>query len=351
MDCHDYITVEQERKRGQHIQSGERGAIQRLSRLGYSLRQIGEACNCSASTVLNELRRGTPPRKSNKGRAPGYSAKRGEAVYTANRSRCRKPHKIDCCTAFIDWVVQQVREHRWSLDACVGYARLHQLFKVEEMVSTKTLYNELWAGRLPLTLFEVPDALKRRCAKGKHRMNKRLKGRSIEARPAVVDARTEMGHWEVDTVVGQRGGKEAVVFTLVERVTDNYIAMRIPGKTSEAVQGAMQTLHAEFGGHFADVFKTITADNGSEFEAFAQTEQWGTKVYFAHPYSSWERPVNERHNGLLRGFIPKGVSIERFTPPQILTFADEINGRPRKRLGYQTPEELFEAFLDSIYAA
>jgi len=71
----------------------------------------------------------------------------------------------------------------------------------------------------------------------------------------------------------------------------------------------------------------------------------------AHPYSSWERPINERHNGLLRGFIPKGVSMEKFSPEQILAFADELNGRPRRRLGYQTPEELFEAFLDSVYAA
>jgi IS30 family transposase len=134
-------------------------------------------------------------------------------------------------------------------------------------------------------------------------------------------------------------------------VTDNYIAMRIPSKTSEAVQTAMQALHAEYGNRFSDVFKSITVDNGSEFEDFALVEEWGTEIYFAHPYSSWERPVNERHNGLLRGFIPKGVSMEEFSPEQILAFADELNGRPRRRLGYQTPEELFEAFLDSVYVA
>ena len=155
------------------------------------------------------------------------------------------------------------------------------------MVSTKTLYNELWSGGLSLSLFEVPDALKRRKTSGKSRINKRPKGRSIEERPDEVTARTVPGHWEADTVVGLRNGKEAVVFTLVERVTDNYIAMQIAGKTSKDVQTAMQALHAEFGDHFSAVFKTITADNGSEFETFAQTEQWGTKVYFAHPYSSW----------------------------------------------------------------
>ena len=350
MDCHDYITAEPERKRGQHLQREERGAIQRLSRMGWSLRRIADQVNCSASTVLNEVRRGTPPRTGSRGRVPGYSAKRGQAVYHANRDRCHKPHKADSCFAFISWVVQQVRQHHWSLDACVGYARLHRLFK-NERVSTKTLYNELWAGRLPLSIFEVPDALKRRHTNGKSRISKRPKGRSIEDRPATVTARTELGHWEADTVVGLRNGKEAVVFTLVERVTDNYVAIRISGKTSEAVQAAMQTLNDEYGDHFSDVFKSITADNGSEFENFAQTEEWGTEIYFAHPYSSWERPVNERHNGLLRAFIPKGVSIEKYSPAQVLSFADELNGRPRRRLGYRTPEELFDAFLDTIYAA
>jgi IS30 family transposase len=249
------------------------------------------------------------------------------------------------------WVVEQVRNHHWSLDACVGYARLHGLFKDDEMVSTKTLYNDLWAGRSPLSLFDMPDVLKRGHTKGKSHVNKRPKGTSIEQRPCVVDERIQLGHWEADTVVGLRNGKEAVVFTLVERVTDNYIAMQVPSKTKAAIQVAMHTLHAEYGEHFRDVFKSITVDNGPEFEDFSQVAQWGTAIYFAHPYSSWERPVNERYNGLLRGFIPKGVSIEKYSPEQVLAFADEMNGRPRRRLGYQTPEELFDAFLDVVYAA
>lgn len=351
MDCQEYNTFEPERKRGQHLQREDRGAIQRLKKLGYSNRAIAKEIGCSPMTVGNELRRGTPPRKGRKGRIPGYSAKLGQATYLLNRQHCHKTHKINSCKHFIDWVVQQVREHKWSLDSCVGYAKLHGLFQEDEMVSTKTLYNELWARCLPLSLFEVPDALKRRHYRERKRINKRSKGRSIEERPAIVDTRTELGHWEADTVVGLRDGKEAVVFTLVERVTDNYIAMKIPAKTSDAVQAAMKKLSTEYSDHFSEIFKTITTDNGSEFEDFAQTQQWGTDVYFTHPYSSWERPVNERHNGLLRSFIPKGVSIEKFAPEQILTFADELNGRPRRRLGYRTPEELFDAFLDGIYTA
>ena len=148
MDCQDYITEPAERKKGQHLQREERGAIQHLKRQGYSNRAIAREIGCSPSTVANELRRGTPPRKSNKGRKPGYSARRGEAVYKANRKLSRRRHRICFCARFLRWVTRQFKEHKWSLDACVGYARLHRLFPADEMVCTHTLYNEVWAGNL-----------------------------------------------------------------------------------------------------------------------------------------------------------------------------------------------------------
>ena len=95
MDCQDYITTEPERKRGQHLGPMERGAIQELRKLGLSYRAIARKVNCAHGTVQNELKRGTPPRKSQKGRVPGYSAKRGQSVYKNNRERCRKRHSIN----------------------------------------------------------------------------------------------------------------------------------------------------------------------------------------------------------------------------------------------------------------
>ena len=340
------------RKRGKHLSLDERGAIQVLHSQGQSLRAIAAKIGCVHTTIMYELRRGTPQRSSNRGRAPVYKAKRGQAAYAEHRKHCRKPHKLDdaAIEPFIQWVVGHVREHHWSLDACVGYARLHQLFPREAMVCTKTLYNMLWNGKLPLTVFEVPRVLGRKQHRKWNRKNKRMLGRSIEERPAVVDEHEELGHWEADTVIGQRKGKEAVVFTMVERITDHYIAIKIPGRNSASVQQAMSQLHEEYGERFARVFKTITADNGPEFETFSEAEAWGTKVYFAHPYSSWERPRNERHNGMLRDYIPKGKSIEQYTDEDILSFADALNSRPRRVLGYHTPEELFDNFLDSVYA-
>lgn len=209
----------------------------------------------------------------------------------------------------------------------------------------------VWAGLLPLTPTELPEALKRKTKRRKSRANKRKYGQSISLRPEIAALRIEDGHWEGDTVVGKRAGKETVVFSLLEKKTRTYLALRIPSKTSQAVMGAMNALHNEYGDRFAEVFKTITVDNGSEFADFAQVETWGTGVYFAHPYSSWKRAQNERHNGQFRAFVPKGMSIEQYSHEDILAAADELNGRPRKKLGYRTPEKLFEAFLDSVFAA
>ena len=345
--------IEDVRTPGHHLSLEERGMIQALHRQGISLRGIAAAVGCAHTTVFYELRRGTPERKSNRGRAPQYTAKRGERAYTENRKNSRKPCKIDHddCEPFIQWMVKQVRQERWSLDACVGYARQNQLFASEQIPCTKTLYNMLWANKLPLSLFEVPRVLKRKCCRKWVRKNKRMKGRSIEERPAIVNDGTDIGHWEVDTVVGQRAGREAVVFTAVEKVTRNYIAIRIPGRTCAGVEAALAQLQELYGAeHFSKIFKTMTADNGPEFETLSQFESLGTKMYFTHPYSSWERAQNERHNGLLRDFIPKGKSMEQFSDDDILTIADMLNQRPRRILGYHTPTELFDAFLDEVYA-
>ncbi|MBQ2183521.1 MAG: IS30 family transposase, partial [Lachnospiraceae bacterium] len=183
------------------------------------------------------------------------------------------------------------------------------------------------------------------------RKNKRVFGTSVEKRPESFASREICGHWEIDTVIGHKNKHESVVLTLVEKMTDYYLAIKIPSKTSEAVIAALEVLKEEYGEeYFNEVFKSITADNGSEFEGLSTLEEYGVKVYFAHPYSSWERPQNERHNRIFRRYIPKGVSIEKYTAEQILCFADDMNALPRRILGYATPEELFDAFLDQVYS-
>lgn len=347
MDSPYSITKSEERKRGQHLGAEERGAIQRLKHLGYSNRAIAREIQCSPSTVGYELKRGTPE-YSGRGRRPGYSAKRGAAVYHANRKRCHRHRIYPKDSAFLRWMVSKLTLHGWSLDVCVGRAKLLKRFQGQAIPSTKTLYNLVWGGLLPITPFQLPEALSRRqhC---KPRVPKRCNGKSIDLRPAEVAQRIQFGHWESDTVLGKKKKGEPATFTIVERLTDFYLTILIPEKTSDGVAMAMQRLYSTFGDHFSQIFRTITTDNGSEFAAFSQMEAYGTQVYFAHPYSSWERPVNERSNRILRRFMPKGKSMNSYTEEQVLMFSDEINALPRKCLGYRTPEELFETQLDRIY--
>ena len=349
MDQTYSITNVTERKRGQHLRAEDRGAIQALKKHGLSNREIARTIHCSPSTVGYELRRGTPE-YSGRGRRSGYSAKRGAAIYKTNRSRCHRPRTVPRDSAFIRWMVTKMdRNHGWSFDTCVGRARREQRFAAHEIPCTKTLYNWLWNGELPLTLFDLPEVLSRKTRR-KPKLSKRILGTSIEEGPPEVTDRNTFGHWESDTVLGRKRNGEPAVFTIVERLTGCYLSIRIGSKTTAGVAAAMDQLKAQYGDKFSQVFRSITTDNGSEFVDFSAFEALGTKVYFAHPYSAWERSINERTNRILRRFLPKGCSIREYTDEQILCFADEINAIPRKRLGYQTPEELFEQQLDLIYA-
>ena len=322
MNRFNTTTIMPDRERGQHLKFEDRCTIKIYRKHGYSLRGIAKVIDCSPSTVMYELRRGTGERNGNRGRFPEYSAKRGQANYKINRSRCHKPHKIDVCRSFINWAVAQVKNEGWTFDICVGRARKLKLFPKNQIPCTKTLYNELWAGNLPLSPFDLPEALSRKRKRCLNRQNKRILGRSIEERPEEASLRTVCGHWEIDTVVGHRSGKESVVLTLVEKKTDYYLAIKIPGKDSNSVMDAMEVLR----------------------------EEYGVGVFFAHPYSSWERPQNERHNRMFRRYIPKGISIDNYSAQQILKFADEMNALPRRVLEYSTPEELFDEFLDWVYS-
>lgn len=287
------ITNEVERNRGQHLGAEERGAIQQLKKLGFSNRAIAKAINCSPSTVGYELKRGTPS-YSGRGRKPGYSAKRGAAVYRENRRRCRRPRSVPRESKFISWMTDQIRSHKWSFDICVERAKRFGLYPSSEIPSTKTLYNLLWSDELPsLTLFDLPEVLSRR-KRGKPRISKCCKGKSIDLRPPEVDERNTFGHWEVDTVIGKKLKGEAAAFTIVERLTGYYQTIRIDEKTTDGVATAMAQLYGQYRDKFPQVFRSITTDNGSEFADFSDFEALGTEIYFAHPYAAWERPVNER---------------------------------------------------------
>ena len=180
------------------------------------------------------------------------------------------------------------------------------------------------------------------------RRNKKILGESIENRPAEVETRQEMGHWEIDSVIGQKKDKTAVL-TIVERKTRNQIAVKLESRESDMVNNASKAIYESFGSIAKEIFKSITGDNGSEFSGLS--EALPCDVYFCHPYSSWEKGTNERHNGLLRRFVKKGKSVDDLPAESIIAAAEWNNNLPRKILGYRTPAEAFADELRKIEEA
>jgi len=171
---------------------------------------------------------------------------------------------------------------------------------------------------------------------------------SIEKRPEIVESREEFGHWEIDLVVGGKDAAKPVLMTLVERKTRQLVMRKLPDRTQESVIRAINAIERTMGVEaFRCTFKSITADNGSEFldvermERSAFSKKTRVKLYYAHPYSSWERGSNENANRMIRRFIAKGSDIGNFTSKFIREIEMWINNYPRKILDFQTAQVCF----------
>ena len=337
-------------KKGQHLTREERSIIYtRLTQDKCSVYKIAKELNRSYNTINNEIKRGTV--NLYHGKVQRYKPEVAEQIYRNNRQNSRKKYRRLECSRFLNYVIEMFKNKGWSLDACVGYAKENNLFPRDEMVSTKTLYNYVDLGFLPIKNIDLPEKLKRNTKTQNTRRNKRVLVKSIEERPESVDLRKEFGHWEIDSVLGKKKDTEPAIMTIVERQTRMSLWIKIKDHSSEAMDKALLDLINQFGDKKADVFKSITGDNGSEFANLSDVEEKGISAYFTHPYTSCEKGTNECHNKMLRRFVPKGKSIHEYSADDILFFADIINGLPRKILNYHTPEELFEKQLDLIYSS
>lgn len=343
MDIQNYTT---EHRKGQHLLAEERHEIEVRLKDGWSPYRIAKHLGRAYNTIKKEIARGTVHLYN--GKVTRYKAKAGEEQYKENRRNSRRQYKRLQVSSFIKYVEEKF-EKGWSLDACTGKALETGKFRRDQIVCTKTLYNYVDNGLIGIKNIDLPEKLKRNTKKEKVRKNKRILGDSIELRPESVELREEFGHWEVDTVVGSKYEDEPCAVTLTERKTRNSIWIKAANHTADAVQEAVQRVMDYFGVMASAVFKSVTGDNGSEFARLTELVDQGTAVYFTHPYSSWEKGTNECHNKLLRRFIPKGVSMTGYSAEDIAYMADWANTLPRKILGYQTPDELFDAELDRIY--
>jgi len=161
---------------------------------------------------------------------------------------------------------------------------------------------------------------------------------SIDLRPSHIDQREEIGHWEGDLMIGAK--QASAIGTLVERKSRFTYIVKLKNRKSETVRMGftkeLNKLDAKFR-------KSLTYDNGVEMAQHKLlTQQTGIQVYFAHPYSSWERGTNENTNGLIRRFFPKGTNFNEIDEHRLKEVQDKLNRRPRKVLGYKTPLEIME---------
>jgi IS30 family transposase len=337
--------------KNKHLRLCHRVIIELRLKDGYSAYKIAKELGCASNTIRNEIRRGTVIQIRQGKHVSIYFADAGQRNYQANRKHSVRKFKRLQATNFINYVIKKMRSRSWSIDACVGESIVQNRFNRSERVCTKTLYNYVDLGLLPIKNVDLPQKLRRNTKSARVQKNKRKLGKSITERAQDIETREEFGHWEIDTVIGKKSKEDAVLLTLSERKTRQYITRKIAGKTTFSVMAAIADLQEEYGERFSDVFKTITSDNGQEFADLSLLEKdTETKVYFTHPYSSFERGTNERHNGLLRRFIPKGHPIADYSIDEIAFVEDWCNHLPRKILGYSTPAEQFEKYLDQIYA-
>src|SRR5690606_2638364 len=168
---------------------------------------------------------------------------------------------------------------------------------------------------------------------------------SIDDRPSVVDDKSRVGDWEIDTVIGK--GHSGALVTIVERRTKFTVSKQVDSKSAAAVTQATIALLKPY----KDVVHSITADNGKEFAYHEKiSKALSTDFYFAHPYSSWERGLNENTNGLLRQYFPKSTDFKTVTQAEVKRAVTRLNSRPRKSLGFKTPGQLMSDYRVALAA-
>ena len=334
-------------RKGKHLNWEERIQIETLQRAGYSKKEIGERIGRPTRTISRELIRGWVTHRTGQYSAEErYSADRGRTVYERRMSGRTEARPMD--ERLAEHLRLRIVTHRESPEVVAAGMRQDCL---QYAVCAKTIYNLIDRGQVAgvsnESLWEKRQRRKSRKTLRRQRKQAVAAGHSIESRPEHIELRQEAGHWEIDLVVSGKGKGPATLLTLIERKTRKQIIRKLRDKTQKAVIRAINGIERSMGTEaFRSTFKSITADNGSEFldsKALERSVSTGsrTHIYYAHPYSSWERGSNENGNRIIRRFIPKGSDISRYTRKQIQVIEDWINNYPRKILDFSTAEERF----------
>lgn len=343
-----------------HLTLTDRIRIEKWKKEGMRTREIAEKLRVDPSTVYRELKRGSYDRLNGTTweLIPTYSPDIAEQKYQAPLREKGPNLKIGKDHELAAYIERTIIDKDCSPAAVYGYAQEEgKTFKTH--ISVPTIYSYIKKG---IFLNVTQQTLPRR---GVHKNDyKKVKtkaparapaGESIENRPEEVKNREEFGHWEMDTVYSGQKKSTVALLVLTERKTRNENIILVPNRRAETTVQAINALERKLGAEkFGIIYKSITVDNGSEFALADQLEQScikdgkRTKIYYCHPYSSWERGSNENVNGMIRRRHPKGTDFSKVTPEEIAATESWINSYPRKILGYKSAGTAFRECLRKL---
>jgi IS30 family transposase len=309
-----------------HLSQTERYQIQALMKAGQTQIEIARILGRHKSTISRELARGSGRR----GYRPRQAQNRSEERSQGSRNAARVSPEIWCSAkAFIGL--------QWSPEQIASQLPISHETIYQKIYGDKAMGGHLWRS------LRCQKQKRKRYAGGHDRRGQILDRRSIAERPESIERRAHVGHWEGDTVIG--AAHQHALVTLVERKSGYAVVAKVHRKTSEQVSAAIIKRLTPL----ASRAKTITFDNGKEFAGHKLIDQsLGSTTYFADPFASWQRGSNENYNGLLRQYIPKNRHLSTVTDEELKMIEDRLNHRPRKRLGFKTPHQVFHESLNRV---
>lgn len=345
-------------RRFKQLTRADRLKIEALDKAKHTPKEIAEQMGVHISTIYRELKRGRYIHtNSDLTEEERYSPDIAHEKYKENLKAKGPALKIGNDRKLAEYIEDKILNDDYSPEAVLGEIKRKGL-EFETTITKTTLYSYIDKG-IFISLTNKALPVKGRRTKKNKKVNRKKQaraaaGESIEKRPEDIDTREEFGHWEMDTVVGKRGESKHSLLVLTERKTRDEIVMKIPEHTAAQVVESLNSIEKEWGDLFPKVFKTITVDNGTEFADYdgikksVLKDDDRVKVYYCHPYSSYERGSNENQNKLVRRKIPKGTNFDDRTDEEIQNIQDWINNYPRGMFDYKTSAELFEEELTKI---
>ncbi|WP_445360453.1 IS30 family transposase [Microbulbifer sp. EKSA005] len=310
-------------RRYRQLTEEQRCQIWALKKSDWSQRAIAREIGVSQPTISRELARNRGGR--------GYRYKQAQQMAEERRRQAGRPTKMLSKAVAL---IESKLKLQWSPEQISGWLDREKSLSI----SYETIYLYIWADkRRSGTLYENlrrRDRPYNKRANGKSTRGHIKNAISIEERPEVVDDKSRIGDWEIDTVIGK--GHSGALVTIVDRKSKFTLSQQVERKTAELVaQAAIALLEP-----YRDFVHTITANNGKEFALHEKIgEALDAKVYFAHPYSSWERGLNENTSGLLRQYFLKQTDFKFVDQADVEAAIERLNNHPRKLLGYKTPKQ------------